>query len=253
MSAHYDDPSFSYPHYWQHRSYEHEAEVIALETLLNRHHFSVIADIGGGYGRLVPTLLQYSSQVYLIEPSAKQRSIATRFFASDPKVQVFPGTAEKTGLPPSSVDLVTLIRVAHHLPNLNSSLLEAARIVRPGGFLILEFANSANFKARFSSFISGRSLPLAPIDMRSPKSIRAKSIPFVNHSPQVVLKQLLAHGFQAQTTLSVSNLRLPWFKKVIPLPILLILESILQPLLSRLWFGPSIFIMATRLDTPAIL
>jgi len=245
MAAHYDDPRFSYLSYWQGRDYEHESEIIALETLLSSHHFASAADIGGGYGRLIPTIDQYSSKIFLIEPSAKQRAIAQKLFPSRPDIFIKPGSAESTRLPAASQDLVTMIRVAHHLPDLSPSLIEAHRILKPSGVLVLEFANSAHIKAR----LSRTAIPLAPIEKRTPKNIRARTIPFMNHHPLTVLSSLSKAGFAPQRILSVSNFRSQFLKKLLPLKVMLILESVSQVALSRLWFGPSIFVLSHRLDT----
>jgi len=253
MPAHYDDPSFSYTQYWQGRQYEHESEVLAIQTLFSRLHFNSLADVGGGYGRLIPTLSQYSSQLSLIEPSKKQRQIATKILNSLPGITVLAGTAENTRLPAASQDAVVLVRVIHHLPYPGPAFLEAARILRPGGYLLLEFANSANFKARLVNLVSGRPIPPLPLEKRSSQNIRARSIPFVNHHPQAIQALLTRHGFIQLRRLSVSNFRHPLLKKIFSSKILLVLESLSQSWLSSLWFGPSIFILARRLDNQRTL
>lgn len=75
----YDDPSFSYPKYWVGRQYEHQSEVLAIHNLLGKERFLSLADVGGGYGRLIPALSQYSPRITLIEPSTKQRKIAENY------------------------------------------------------------------------------------------------------------------------------------------------------------------------------
>ncbi len=226
-SNYYNDPEFSYPKYWQGRRYEHAAEVMAICRLLDKHHFIAGLDIGGGYGRLAPTLLKFCDQLTLVEPSSKQRRLAPK------GIKIVAGTSDSTGLPDSSFDLVSIIRVLHHLPNPQPTFKEIHRLLKPGGFLLIEFANSNNFKAR----ITGR---------RRASNIRRGSIPFVNHHPQSILKALSLCGFTPIKTLSVSNFRSPIFKKIIPLPILLILESISQFLISSFYFGPSIFVLAAK-------
>lgn len=248
MAAHYDDPAFSYTKYWQERQYEHESEVSAIRTLLSDKHFSKLADVGGGYGRLMPALSPYTLQLILIEPSQKQRLIAKKRFQSFPHFSIRPGTAQATRLPTASQDAIALIRILHHLPDPAPAFKESARALKPGGYLLLEFANSAHFKARLTSLLSGRPIPALPIERRGLQNIRARTIPFVNHHPQTIQKLLAQAGFITIRRLSVSNFRLPVFKKIIPLKVLLILESLSQSLLSPLWFGPSIFILAKRLD-----
>lgn len=241
-STYYNDPGFSYAKYWQGRVYEHQSEIMALNKLLKGSRFTHGADIGGGYGRLIPTLSHYCQKVILIEPSLKQRRLAKN-------IKALNGTSENTTLPDASLDLVSIIRVIHHLPDPTQTLIELHRILKPNGVLILEFANSIHFLARIKSLLTGQSISRLPIERRRPGNIRRGSIPFVNHHPQTIFKLLTNAGFTIQKILSVSNFRSPFLKKILPLPILMFLESVSQSLFSSFYFGPSIFILAHRLDS----
>jgi ubiquinone/menaquinone biosynthesis C-methylase UbiE len=141
MAAHYDDSLFSYPDYWIGRDYEHTSEVIALKNLLKSDYFESAADIGGGYGRLIPLLQKFAGKISLVEPSLKQRLQAKKFLDPRAKISIISGSAQKTGLKDNSQDLVVMIRVMHHLPQPQAVLKELHRILKPGGKLILEYAN----------------------------------------------------------------------------------------------------------------
>lgn len=238
-SSYYNDPDFSYAKYWQGREYEHQSEVLAIDRLLKGSRFNSGADIGGGYGRLIPTLAHFCQNIMLVEPSLKQRRLAKN-------IKSINGTSQATGLPDSSLDLVSIVRVFHHLPDPTPTLHELYRILKPNGVLVLEFANSIHFLAKIKSFITGQPISRLPIERRRPGNIRRGSIPFVNHHPQTIFKQLTNTGFTIQKTLSVSNFRSPLLKKILPLKVLLILESLFQPPLSNVNFGPSIFVLAIR-------
>lgn len=247
MAAHYDDPNFFYDKYWQSRNYEHASEELAIRRLIGSRHFSVIADIGGGYGRLSKFLTPYSKKVILVEPSVKQLNIARKFLSGFLNlVDLQKGTAENTQLPASSVDLAVMVRVMHHLPEPLPSFTELHRILTPDGLLILEFANSTHFKAKIHSLLTGQPILPTPIERRSSANIRRHTIPFVNHHPQTLLNQLKRSGFTPVRILSVSNLRSPALKKLLPQKTLLYLENLFQPILSSMYFGPSIFILAKK-------
>lgn len=246
MAAHYDDPNFSYTQYWQGRDYEHESEVLAIRKLLGTHKFTSAADIGGGFGRLIPLLSQFSRTTYLIEPSLKQRRIAGKSLAKIPGVHIQSGTTQRTHLPDKSLSLITVIRVMHHLPAPLLSFQELFRVLRPGGTLILEFANSKHFKAQIQSVLTGKPILPTPIERRSPGNIRKNTIPFVNHHPITILKNLHRAGFVIDRTLSVSNLRSPFLKRTLPYSTLISLENKLQSPLAKYHFGPSIFILAHK-------
>ena len=248
MPAHYDDPDYSYQNYWPGREYEHQSEILAINRLLSNTKVTAAVDIGGGFGRLTPTLSHHAKQITLLEPSAKLRSQATKNLKTISALTIVAGTAEKTRLPTSSQNLVILIRVLHHLPNPTPALNEIHRILKPQGLLLLEIANSHNFKARIASWLSGQPILPIPIEKRSPANIKRQTIPFVNHSPFTIQKILHKTGFEIIKQLSVSNLRSPFFKKYIPIKSLITAESYLQPLLSKIYFGPSIFLLAKKVN-----
>jgi SAM-dependent methyltransferase len=238
----YDDPDFSYPAFWADREYEHEAEILAIQRLIGANRVDTAVDIGGGFGRLVECLSRYARRVIVIEPSEVQRKLIAKFA---PQAIITNGDATETGLPVKSCDLVVMVRVAHHLPDLQESIGEMYKILKPGGLLILEFANANNFKSELRHYLRLRRVPLTPIQV-SKQSI---DIPFVNHHPSTVKKMLRQDGFFIQKTLSVSNFRSPLLKKILPLSILLALEGGSQWLLGKVYFGPSIFILAKRSAT----
>jgi len=245
-TPHYDDPAFSYEKYWQSRDYEQASEELCINHLLEGKKLKVGVDLGGGYGRLSSLLRKYCKKVTLVEPSRKQRRIAQQYLGSDPSVTILPGTAEKTGLPPASADLVIMVRVMHHLPDPLPALKEIHRILKPGGIMILEYANSTNFKSRIRSLLTGQPILLTPIEKRSVSNIRRNTIPFVNHHPHTIDKLLNRAGFTVSQKLSVSNFRIPFLKRRLGMKSLLVLESKTQKRLASFNFGPSIFLLAHK-------
>lgn len=246
--AYYDDVDFSYDRFWVGRQYEHASEILALEKLVGERKLGTVVDIGGGFGRLTKWLMGHSHKVYLVEPSAKMRQAAKKYLAKYPRVSIRPGKAEDSNLPKACADLVMMVRVLHHLPESAPALAEANRILKPGGLLVLEFANSIHLKARLKSWLTGQPILPTPLERRSSKSIASGTIPFVNHHPLTVLKRLKLHGFKATKVLSVSNLRSSVLKSLIPLSFLLGLESWLQTKFSSLYLGPSIWLLAKKID-----
>jgi SAM-dependent methyltransferase len=248
MTAHYDDSSFFYEKYWQGREYENDSELIVLKKILGRRKFHTALDIGGGFGRLTSFLAGYSQKAILIEPSLKQRSLGKKYLSAYKNCSILGNTAQSIKLPAASSDLIILVRVMHHLPDPLPVFAELHRLLEPNGLLVLEFANSLHFKARIRSFLSGHPILLTPVERRSAANIRRHTIPFVNHHPFTVKKQLAKAGFIVTRTYSVSNFRSPFLKRILPLKILLTLEVWAQRALAPLYFGPSIFMVAKRVD-----
>lgn len=238
----YNDPSHNYLKYWEGRDYENAAEEAAIKRLLKGKRFKRAADIGGGYGRLCLLLEKYADEVTLVEPSQQQLDIAKDFLKDHPKIKRKLMQADNLKFKDKSLDLITMIRVMHHLPDPKAELKELARVLADDGYLILEMANYAHGRNRLKHTLKGKPLPLEPVDIRTKKS----DIAFVNHNPKTVIKQLAHAGLKVEKTLSVSNLRSPGLKKVVPKPVMLSLEKLLQPTLAKTHFGPSVFFLVRK-------
>jgi ubiquinone/menaquinone biosynthesis C-methylase UbiE len=242
----YNDPTHNYLHYWDGRDYEHASEEIAIKRLIANKHFGHSVDVGGGYGRLCVLLEKYSDTVTLAEPSQQQLDIAKDFLKDHPKIDRKLLQADDLKFKDGSVDLLTMIRVMHHLPDPSSEFAEIARVLSDDGYLILEVANYAHGRNRVKHLLRGRKLPTEPVDIRSEKNKSDEEIAFVNHNPNTVVKQLAHAGLKVEKVLSVSNLRSPGLKKILPKSLMLIAENIMQPTLANTYFGPSIFFLVRK-------
>lgn len=239
-----DDPNFDYRAYWLGRDYEHEAERLAIRRLLAGSHVGQAVDVGGGFGRHTRLLAEFADSVTLAEPSSHQLQLAAKFLHGT-SVQLQQSAAASLAVPDAAVDLIMMARVMHHLPDPTRAFAEFARVLRPDGVLVLEFANSRNGLNRLRWAVRGRAVPDQPV--RPPhRATDDWEIPFVNHSPYRVLRQLSDAGFECEAALSVSNLRSAVVKRVLPVNTMLTLERILQPRLAGSWFGPSIWLRLRR-------
>ena len=241
-----NDPRYDYTKYWKGRDYENAAEEMAINALLKGRHFNSAADIGGGYGRLCKLLQHYAKKVSLIEPSKKQRSLGEKFL-KDTGVSILDGTSTKTGVADKGVDLITMIRVMHHLPDPQETFSELHRTLSDDGMIVLEVANSLNFKSRLRRLLKLKRTPLDPVDIKTDSTTDVDlETPFVNHHPKKVKRQLREAGFTVVATRSASNFRMPGLKKIIPMSALLVLEKPCQSLLAPISFGPSMFYLLKK-------
>ncbi len=242
----YNDPSHNYLHYWEGRDYENDAEVMAIKRLLKGKRFKRAADIGGGYGRLCVLLKEYADQVTLAEPSQQQLDIAKNYLKDHPEIDRKLTQADDLAFDDGSLDLVTMIRVMHHLPDPSVEFSEIARVLSDDGMLVLEIANYNHFRNKVKHFFTNKRLPIDPIDIRSKENRREEEIAFVNHNPKTVIKQLAHAGLKVDKILSVSNLRSTTLKKIVPRGVMLAVEKVMQPTFARTFFGPSVFLLVKK-------
>jgi len=251
MPAYYD--KFDYPAYWEGRDYEHESEVVAIREFLNKiEKIERILDLGCGFGRLSPYYSYRAKKVYLIDPSSSLLKKAKSLLKSERKsikfIQSKLENATKK-VKPKSFDLVVFVRVMHHIEDPDRALSVLSKLIKPGGYLILEFPNKLHSKALFKNICKGNitfPFDIFPDDKRSEKNKKIHSIPFLNFHPDDIGELLKKYKFRVVEKRSVSNIRNEKAKKNLPKSFLLFIEKLLQKPFSHINFGPSIFILAQK-------
>ena len=97
---------------------------------------AVVADVGSGTGLLTELFLQAGSPTVGVEPNSKMRLAAEAAFAHYSHFTSVAATAEATTLPTHSVDFITVGQALHWF-NLPEARREFARILKPGGWVVL--------------------------------------------------------------------------------------------------------------------
>lgn len=247
MSAYYD--SYNYPSYWNGRDYEHLSEKFAIESLLSPFKkFRSVIDVGGGYGRLTSTYEKYAQKVMLTDPSKKLISIAQKNIKGKKFYFKVGNLAQIAKTQKNKHDLVIMVRVMHHIKNIDKAINELSQITQKGGYLLLEYANKLHFKSICREIIKGNLNFTNQTESKVVgKSENKNCIPFLNHHPRIISKTLQNYGYKIITERSVSNIRNPTIKKIMPLSLMLVLEKYLQIPFAKIYFGPSIFLLAQKL------
>lgn len=246
VRAPYD--SCHYADFWTGREYEDQSERIALKKFFNQiPERESILDIGGGYGRLATLYSPLFKKCLILDPSEMllKQGLSNLSHLSNIEFKI----GKSDNLPMGHFDVVLMVRVAHHVPDLQPTFRQAYTSLQPYGYYILEFANKIHFLSIFKILYS-RNLSylnnLESIDVRSEKAKKERKILFFNHHPKKVEDLLEKSGFKVIDKLSVSNFRHPIIKKIVPQRILLFLEKMLQKPLSSFNFGPSIFFLCQK-------
>jgi SAM-dependent methyltransferase len=98
-----------------------------------------IVDVGCGTGRLLETLLARLPDAELvgIDPAEGMIAVARTRFATEPRIRLEVAPADRMPLDDGSADVVTTTLSFHHWDRHEASLREVARVLRPGGRLVL--------------------------------------------------------------------------------------------------------------------
>ena len=245
-TAYYDDPKYDYQKYWETREYENRSEQIILKKILKLiDKKDSLIDIGCGFGRLTSTYTPLFKRCLLVEPSEKLLNQAKEFYQKYPHLTFKKAFVEHLPTENESFDVALLVRIIHHLTNLPEVMAEIKRVLKPGGYLILEYANKMHFKNYLEAILK---FNFKFFTDHQPESLIKKShvAPFFNYHPNQIKTILFANGFKVIRRFSASNFRFPLLKKMVPLKVLLFLERIISPLASRYRFGPSIFVLSKK-------
>jgi len=100
----------------------------------------LVADVGAGTGISSKLFLDAGHRVTAVEPNAAMRAAAERWLGGEGRYRAVDGTAEATGLPDGSVDLVIAAQAFHWFDR-DKVRNEFARILSPHG-LVAVFWNS---------------------------------------------------------------------------------------------------------------
>jgi SAM-dependent methyltransferase len=218
------------------RVYEDLAERIALRALLPPSGNTLI-EIGAGYGRLAD-LYQGYQQVVLLDYARSQLEEAQRYLANSRRYTFVVGDVYRLPFVDSLFDVLTMVRVMHHLADVPRALAELQRVLCPAGVAVVEHASKQHLKA-IARWLLGRQA-WDPFDLHP---VQFAELNFDFH-PGWVRRRLAEAGLQPERSRSVSHFRVALLKKLVPAGWLAALDGLAQPT-GRWWqLSPSVFVRA---------
>lgn len=255
----YDKYDYDYTSYWKNRSYEHEAEAMAISRIFSSHAGSWCVDIGGSFGRHVPQYYQRFHNCVIADYSIKALVQAREEMKKRGITNVHVVAANAYHLPfrEDVFDAGLMIRVMHHLEKPEEVIEEISRILAPDSVFVLEAANKIHLKSLIRAFLTFKwSYPFStePVDVSSggkEGSGNGESGIMKNYHPKYVKNLLVSHETALRRTLGISFFRIPFLKRVVPHSLLVRAESVFQRLFGWLPFTPSILFEIYSIKEPS--
>jgi SAM-dependent methyltransferase len=219
------------------RAYEDAAEAVALKRMLPKTGHLML-ELGAGAGRNSPRYAGYD-RVVLVDYSRTQLEQAQSRLGSGGKYIYVAADIYKLPFSNGLFDGATMIRALHHMADAPLALKQVRRVMQPAGVFILEYASKLNLKA-IGRYLLGKQkwnpFTLEPIEFAT--------LNFDFH-PAAIRCWLKELGFTLQRQLTVSHLRFPLIKRLLPLNWLVGMDALFS-LTGDLWqLTPSVFARST--------
>lgn len=94
-------------------------------------------DIGTGTGHTAAALAEYAAHVVGLDLSEGMLRTAHELYGERKTLTFYHAPADNSGLEARSFDLITARHTLHHHPDVTATLAEAARLLKPGGRLVI--------------------------------------------------------------------------------------------------------------------
>jgi SAM-dependent methyltransferase len=235
----YEDSDYQ-ASFWEHgdREYEDRVEAIALGRLLPESG-GLMLEIGAGAGRNTRRYKGFE-RIVLVDYSMSQLEQALARLGESDKYIYVAADAYRLPFREGVFDAATMIRVLHHMADAPAALSQVRDALGLAGTFILEFANKRNLKA-----ISRYFLKRQDWNPFTEEPVEFARLNFDFH-PARVRCWLEDLGFSIDMVLTVSHFRIAVLKKLIPVGVLVSVDSILQWTGRFLQLTPSVFLRARR-------
>jgi SAM-dependent methyltransferase/predicted RNA-binding Zn-ribbon protein involved in translation (DUF1610 family) len=227
----------------QGRDYEDAAERLAIARLLPASGRRV-AEIGAGFGRLADLYLGYE-QIVLVDYSRTLLYDAVERWGDDPRFVFVAGNIYELPLATGTLDSLVMVRVMHHLADVQAGVQQLARTLHAGSTAVIEFANKRNLKAL--ARWAARRQHWSPLD---PQPVEFVPLNFDFH-PEWMMERFAQAGLSVRRRLGVSHFRTGALKRRISPDLLAQADRALFGIGGRFPLAPSVFVQAAPAEGQA--
>ncbi len=225
--------------FWENqgRDYEDRVERIALRRLMPPAGDTLI-EIGAGFGRLASEYAGYERVVLFDYSRSLLREAQAHL--DDPRFIYVAGNWYDMPFVDGLFETMTQVRTLHHAADGPALFRELARIAKPGGRYVLEFANKRNLKAILRYWLQRQDW--SPFDE---EPVEFVELNFDFH-PRWIRRALTAAGFVPGRMLTVSHFRIALLKRLLPTGLLAGVDSVIQWTGNWWQLSPSVFVAAAH-------
>jgi ubiquinone/menaquinone biosynthesis C-methylase UbiE len=218
------------------RRYEDQVEAIAIKRLLPQSG-KLLLELGAGAGRNTPRYEQFD-RIVLLDYSITQLKLAQERLGRSNRYLYVASDIYRLPFVPALFDAVTMIRTFHHMADPQRALMEIRRVIQSQGIFILEFANKRNLKAIIRFWLGRQTW-----NPFTPEPLEFATLNYDFH-PKTVQHWLHSNGFVIKKQLTVSHFRLALLKRLLPVKVLVGMDSIAQKTGNWWQLTPSVFVLA---------
>lgn len=223
--------------FWRGREYEDRVDRIALEALLPPRGTRLL-EVGAGFGRLADLYRGYE-QVVLLDYARSMLQEARERLGDDPRFVLVAADLYDLPFADSAFDTALTVRVLHHVADLPRAFAQMARVVRPQGVYLTDFANKRHLKAIVKYYVR-RDGTASPFTLDPYEFVKLN----FDYHPRYIRQNLERAQFHVAAQRGVSIFRVGLLKRTLPTSLLAALDGLLQAPISNLQITPSLFVRA---------
>ena len=198
-----------------------------------------VLEVGAGFGRLSDEFAAFD-QVVLLDYSLSQLQYAQEHHGQSSHFIYVAADAYRLPFKPGVFDAATMIRVIHHMANVQRVLDQVSRVLIKDGVFILEHANKRHLKA-----MARYALKKQTWNPHAREPVEFVELNFDFH-PTYITEALTDAGFKVERRVPVSFFRVDALKRSVNTQLLASMDGLLQT--TGALVSPSVFIRARRIE-----